>query len=115
MARAGAPALDCDVKVDCKEGEVYCGKCCRRAFVPLLRSDVEKLTERLRDVSRYVEWVSGVPALRKTESRACVFLDTGSGRCTIYDVRPLACRLYPLVHTLGLWCTRTPPAPSQVL
>ena len=92
MARESAPAPDCNVEVDCRgEGGAYCGKCCRRAVVPLLRSDIERLAERLGDTSRYVEWVSGVPVLKRSESGACIFLDA-SGRCVVYERAP---RRYP--------------------
>ena len=113
MARSRAPAPDCNVEVDCRgKGGAYCGKCCRRAVVPLLRSDIEKLAERLGDTSRYVEWVSGVPVLKRSESGACIFLDA-SGRCVVYDVRPLACRLYPLTYTPGLWVHVDPACPKS--
>uniref|UniRef100_A0A7C3WKX1 YkgJ family cysteine cluster protein n=1 Tax=Thermofilum pendens TaxID=2269 RepID=A0A7C3WKX1_THEPE len=113
MARVGALTLDSNVEVDCREGEVYCGKCCRRAVIPLLRSDIEKLSKRFGDVNSYIEWDSGVPVLKRAEGGACIFLDAGSGRCTVYDVRPLACKLYPLVHTPGLWVHADPACPKS--
>ena len=41
--------------------------------------------------------------LDNQETKACVFLATGSdlvtapGICTVYDVRPLGCRTYPVI------------------
>jgi len=41
--------------------------------------------------------------LNNQETKACVFLATGSdlvtapGICTVYDVRPLGCRTYPVI------------------
>uniref|UniRef100_A0A7J3X6S1 YkgJ family cysteine cluster protein n=1 Tax=Thermofilum pendens TaxID=2269 RepID=A0A7J3X6S1_THEPE len=111
---SGAPlALDCSVEVDCRDGEAYCGRCCRRAAVPLLRSDIERLAGELGDVHRYVEWVSGVPVLKRIKGGACVLLDPSSGRCTVYEARPLACRLYPLIYTPGLWVHVDPACPKS--
>ena len=106
-------ALGCSVEVDCRDGEAYCGRCCRRAAVPLLRSDIERLAGELGDVHRYVEWVSGVPVLKRIKGGACVLLDPSSGRCTVYEAGSLACRLYFLICTPGLWVHVDPACPKS--
>jgi len=104
------PGLDCEVRVDCRAGETFCAKCCRNAVVPLLRGDYERLKARLGDVERYVEWVEGVPVLKRVNG-ACVFLEEATGRCRVYEDRPLACRLYPLVYSPGMWVHPDPRCP----
>ncbi|PLJ78619.1 YkgJ family cysteine cluster protein [Infirmifilum sp. SLHALR2] len=104
------PGLDCEVRVDCRAGEAFCAKCCRNAVVPLLRGDYERLKARLGDVEGYVEWVEGVPVLKRVNG-ACVFLEEATGRCRVYEDRPLACRLYPLVYTPGKWVHADPRCP----
>lgn len=37
----------------------------------------------------------GVRSLREKSGYDCVMLDSESGRCTIYDVRPAQCRTFP--------------------
>jgi len=70
--------------------------------MPLLDEDVARI-ERLgfrRDMFSYVD-ERGTRRLRNVEGR-CIFLDPTSRECTIYEHRPLGCRIYPVVYVEGL-------------
>jgi len=69
--------------------------------MPLTKEDIERI-EALGYVREYfvVEGKDGIPRLRNINGH-CVFLDTATGKCRIYQHRPLGCRLYPLVYVPG--------------
>ena len=73
-----------------------CGACCKGTEMPLLREDVERLEELGLKRENFAVESEGFFRLRNVGGY-CVFYDTGSGRCKVYDARPLGCRLYPLV------------------
>jgi Fe-S-cluster containining protein len=78
-----------------------CGLCCSLYQPPLHPEDIEKIASTLRMstvefISRYVERVPTQEGylLRGTE-RGCIFLtwgENGKACCTIYPLRPKACR-----------------------
>ncbi|MEZ0344948.1 MAG: YkgJ family cysteine cluster protein [Infirmifilum sp.] len=105
-------STSCNVELDCRDEKGYCGKCCRRAVVPLLKSDLEKIEKALGDPHLYVEWIDGIPVLKR-KNNACIFLDPETGKCRIYEFRPLACRLYPLIYAPGLWVFPDPLCPRS--
>jgi Fe-S-cluster containining protein len=87
-----------EVKGDCR-----CGKCCT-LLVEVGLEDAErepKIRERGSPIYTSAILTGAVQRelagyLLNTEdnSYACTFLDKPSGLCTIYDTRPLACRLF---------------------
>lgn len=74
---ADIPALNC--KRRCQE---FCG--------PVTGGPLEQ--KRLAAAPR--------AAMPSTEPDSCTFLDGITGGCTIYDIRPLICRLWGLVEDL---------------
>ncbi len=74
-----------------------CRACCFDTQMPLLESDLERLeahTGRPRDAFSEQDETDRPRRLSNTDGH-CVFL--GDQGCTVYDVRPAGCRLYPLV------------------
>ncbi|RLG78751.1 MAG: hypothetical protein DRO13_06790 [Thermoprotei archaeon] len=45
----------------------------------------------------FVDYSTGIPRLKNIDGH-CIFLDPSTNMCTIYEHRPLGCRLYPLVY-----------------
>ena len=78
-----------------------CGKCCtneaREGSVFLEAFDVERLARRLGITPQAfaAELTTGEDDERELAQRdgACVFLE--EGRCTVYEDRPIQCRVYP--------------------
>ena len=66
--------------------------------MPLTRADIARLEaagyrrEEFMRIGR-----DGIPRLRNINGH-CVFLDESTGRCRVYSIRPVGCRLYPLVY-----------------
>ena len=99
-------AADIQAHIDCRS----CANCCRNATVSLSRFDVDKIASFFRITAedaarRYMDPDPEAPALRNLRNSAsgCIFLE--QNLCTIYDVRPKACRDFPHIavgsHTLG--------------
>jgi hypothetical protein len=64
----------------------------------ILTEDDIKRIERLgyeRDM--FLTNIDGYPRLRNIDNR-CLFLDIRSGKCMIYNNRPLGCRIYPVIY-----------------
>lgn len=90
--------LGMEVKGDCR-----CAECCRRLIIEVDLEDAErepKVREKgspiytpgeltgtgQRELEGYL--------LNSQEDLACVFLDRATSLCSIYDTRPLTCRLF---------------------
>jgi len=80
---------------------IACGASCHLR-VNLGKDDIDRIlrhakdngiTETIIDHSRGHSWLS------RRSNGACVFLrfEGNLPRCSIYDIRPIACRLYPLI------------------
>jgi len=86
--------------------EKLCGNCdhkncCTDSAVPLVFSkDLEKIKKKDFQYSEHLKIVKingvDVKAVKKKEnSLECVYWDSDLGGCTIYESRPIDCRLYP--------------------
>lgn len=93
-----------------------CGNCCRREDILVMGSDIfeianhQGITEeafRKRYLRSTNSW-NDHDGFMKLKKGRCPFLkmdDTGYYNCTIYDVRPQSCRIYP---AMGSLCEKTP-------
>ncbi len=87
-----------EVMVPCTR--IRCHKCCIETMMELSESDIERIAGlgyRIEDFA--VKGEDGVYRLRNVNGH-CVFL-TAEGKCSIYEHRPLGCRLYPVVCVEG--------------
>ena len=85
------------VKVNCKIGNRYCGKCCYNTEMILFKEDIERITKLGYPKEFFVVKQGSINVLRNIDGH-CVFLDPETNRCKIYKYRPIGCRLYPLVY-----------------
>jgi Fe-S-cluster containining protein len=82
---------------------IACGASCHLR-VNLGKDDVERIlgyAEEKRMQESVIEKSGNKYWLTRRSGGACVFLkfEEGTPRCSIYSIRPLACRLYPLIPT----------------
>lgn len=64
----------------------------------LLPEDIQRLEAlgyRREDFAETLE--NGLVRLKNTPGGHCVFLDPRTGRCRVYEHRPLGCSFYPIV------------------
>ncbi len=66
--------------------------------MPLFPEDIRRITAagyRLEEFAVF-DREAKIWRLRNVNGH-CYFLDPDTGRCKIYDIRPMGCRLYPVV------------------
>jgi hypothetical protein len=86
------------------KGDCRCGVCCRRLLIEVRPGDADRepsIKERGSPIYGPVGTGQvGPPQLEgyvlnsAANEHACTFLNLGTNLCTIYDTRPLICRLF---------------------
>ena len=97
-----------------------CSACCEEQGLPPGYSIPKLLTflpEALRDeiaLHQHEEKATGWT--RHERGLPCIWLDLGTGRCQHYEVRPRACRVFPVGGDgCTFWRTRRPPGREDLL
>lgn len=97
------------VRYDCLKCPAYC---CSYDSIDINRRDLKRLARHFGlepDVAeaRFTKIKDGLIVLRhkrdKVYGSVCMFLDTATRRCTVYDARPHVCRNYPERPTCGYY------------
>jgi len=65
----------------------------------LSREDIQRLVEAGFSAEDFMV-CSGVPRLRNVDGW-CYFYDLRKRRCKVYRLRPLGCRIYPVIYVEG--------------
>jgi Fe-S-cluster containining protein len=85
-------------QIDCRE----CAACCRNNVIPVSEDEIARLASRLGEPpdvfrAKYVRNAAGPPhdAEQEIDASPCPFLQ--GNLCSVYEVRPQACRDYPYV------------------
>ncbi len=92
MIRVVSNPAEAEVRFEC----TMCGECCLGTSMELLADDLERITGLGYALNQFAARGSdGVWRLRNVDGH-CVFYDPNSKRCSIYESRPIGCRLYPL-------------------
>lgn len=79
-----------------------CGKCCRHLLIEVLAEDAKREPKIAERGSPILGWpdanghreLEGYFLNAREDDMACVFLDLATNKCTIYETRPLLCRLF---------------------
>ena len=81
-----------------------CKGCCKffgmaSSWVPKATSeDIKKIKEKGVPLADFLDGKTLKPSyVREAEIFICKFLNFTSSKCTIYDIRPFMCRLYPFI------------------
>ena len=96
-----------------------CGSCCRTGEGPgVTPKDYRRIRDNLR-ISNFAETRTNpiLPYKLKVSGKACIFLK-GENKCTVYNFRPLLCRLYPFYPHIKwngqvIWCVEHCPGMSN--
>ena len=82
-----------------------CQGMCQQSCGPINMGQAERarLTRRLGYVPRWPGVVAALTmaVLGADKALTCPLLDKGTGRCTVYAIRPMLCRLWGLVRTIA--------------
>jgi len=82
-----------EVKFKCIE----CGICCLNTEMELLAEDIERITSAGYKLEEFAVERDGIYRLKNVDGH-CVFYDASTRKCKIYNIRPIGCRLYPLIY-----------------
>ncbi len=74
-----------------------CFQCCLETRMPLLEEDIQRIESAGFSIELFGENDNGFIVL-KNKDGSCVFLE--NGKCKIYPLRPVGCKLYPLVYDI---------------
>ncbi len=84
-----------EIKVGCLERKCY--ECCKDTEMQLSQDDIKRLEKLGYRREEFSIEVDGIRILKNVDG-VCFFLK--NGRCTVYDTRPVGCRLYPVVYNV---------------
>ncbi|MEM3703795.1 MAG: YkgJ family cysteine cluster protein [Candidatus Bathyarchaeia archaeon] len=77
-----------------------CGKCCRETEMELSGEDIQRLVNAGYNPEDFIAVHNGVPLLKNVDGW-CYFYSPADKRCRVYRIRPLGCRLYPVIYVDG--------------
>lgn len=77
-----------------------CGKCCQKTEMLLSEQDIRLIEENFSSITReeFTELSEKGIYQLKNKDNHCVFLDTTTKLCKIYEIRPQGCRFYPIIY-----------------
>jgi len=78
-----------------------CGKCCVLTEMLLSQQDIDLIIQNFPKEINKEDFVfknqDGFFQLKNLE-KYCIFFDSFSNKCTIYEYRPQGCNFYPLIY-----------------
>lgn len=74
-----------------------CGICCKETMMELSSEDIEWLERKGYRLKEFAVINDGVTQLRNVNGYCC-FYSRANKKCKIYEIRPVGCYLYPIVH-----------------
>jgi len=77
----------------------HCGICCEKTEMLLSNADVERLEKAGYNRQKFMRYDKHGFARLRNRYGFCVFYDVVKCRCTIYEHRPLGCRIYPIIYS----------------
>ena len=97
------------LRYDCSKCPAYC---CSYDNIAIGKRDLKRLAKHFgldEDVAekRFTKVADGEVVLRHKKDKifgtVCMFLDSKTRRCTVYDARPKVCKAYPEFPTCGYY------------
>ena len=82
--------------------KMRCYKCCLDTQMILTPSDIERISQKTGLKREDFAWFDGKYWRLKNVYGHCIFLDPITGRCKIYEIRPLGCQAYPVIEKNGI-------------
>lgn len=81
-----------------------CGLCCQSTEMIISIEDIEIILEHSHNTLKKEDFSlvnkEGFFQLKNNPNGNCVFFNSTSKMCNIYDVRPQGCRFYPLIYSI---------------
>ena len=84
-------------QIDLQDTCFDCGnQCCKLGGVVATQNEVDAIT-KLEYPNHFVKLSTDVYGIEWENGGTCAYLE--NGKCSIYSVRPLGCRMFPVVQT----------------
>ncbi|MHA1650457.1 MAG: YkgJ family cysteine cluster protein [Candidatus Helarchaeota archaeon] len=77
---------------------LLCAKCCAQTEMLLSNEDIKRITSHIHQPRQKFSYIRDGYVFLKNENRYCVFLDLETKKCSIYEIRPVGCRFYPIIY-----------------
>ncbi len=77
---------------------LLCAKCCENTEMILANEDLERIRSQTKLDYREFSYLKDGYVYLRNVGKYCVFLTPKAKRCSIYDIRPIGCRFYPIVY-----------------
>ena len=77
-----------------------CGICCHKTEMLISERDIRLIEEKISSINRddFTKLIEKGIYQLKNKDNYCIFLDTISKLCNIYEIRPQGCRFYPIIY-----------------
>jgi len=77
---------------------LLCAKCCEQTEMPLANDDVKNIITQTKLPKQQFAFIQDGYLHLKNKGKFCVFLNSTTRRCSIYENRPIGCRFYPIIY-----------------
>lgn len=77
---------------------LLCAKCCEQTEMLLANEDIDRIKTQVTQSRQSFAYLRDGYLYLRNKGEYCVFLDPQTRRCTIYEIRPMGCRYYPVVY-----------------
>ena len=77
---------------------IRCGTCCQETEMLLSTEDITRLEKEGYSKTFFVCFDKEGYAILRNRQGHCVFYNPEKMRCNVYAVRPLGCRIYPVIY-----------------
>jgi Fe-S-cluster containining protein len=74
-----------------------CGTCCLETEMLLSTKDIERLKKKGYSIEFFSRLDEEGYIVLRNQNGHCVFFDVKMRKCKVYDIRPIGCRLYPII------------------
>ena len=77
----------------------HCGLCCEETEMLLTNADITALEKLGYPTRSFVHFNKKGTAQLRNNRGTCVFYNTEKRRCKVYRLRPIGCRIYPVIYS----------------
>ncbi len=77
----------------------HCGVCCQETEMMLSTQDIRRLEKAGYSPEKFVRYDKQNYAKLRNRKGYCFFYDYDRHRCRVYKLRPLGCRIYPVIYS----------------
>lgn len=77
---------------------LLCAKCCEQTEMLLANEDVARIEAQSNIPRQKFAYLKEGYLYLRNRGKYCIFLAPETRRCSIYEIRPIGCRYYPVIY-----------------